>query len=25
VSEGSASYKTESWLKRVWARLSGNY
>jgi hypothetical protein len=25
VSQGGAAYKTESWLKRVWARLSGNY
>jgi hypothetical protein len=25
VSEGNAAYKTESWFKRVWARLSGNY
>jgi hypothetical protein len=25
VSEGNVAYKTESWLKRVWARLSGNY
>ena len=25
VSESNLPYKTESWLKRAWARISGNY
>jgi hypothetical protein len=25
VAEGGVAYKTESWLKRAWNRISGNY
>jgi hypothetical protein len=25
VSEGKVPYKTQSWFRRVWDRISGNY